>query len=256
MSLVSIHDQIKKFIIRKLKIITSDVLTIYCQSWNEAKEKAKTISVKPGWAVYFIRKDDYVDHVAIVYEQDHVMLNLYDAVLLNSSPSPMGIGIGPLTNEQFDKSGLRIITACEYIELYKEGYYKKIFVGPPPNASKETINKAGLIAKNIADTGLIDGKPAIYSFFFIPLLKKFYVKSFDPKKLKTKIGVITKKLKHTIKTTYCGSLVADIWKKAGVNNLPEVKVIKIKAITSFVLFDWSKKNNSILGGLSWDNNRN
>lgn len=251
MSLASIHDKIEKFVNKKQRIITSDISTINCQYWDEAKEKAKNIFVKPGWAVYFIRKEDYIDHVAIVPQQDSVMLNLYDAALLNSAPAPIGLGIGPLTNDKFDKSGLRIITACEYIELYKEGHYNKILVGPPPNVAEEIINKAGLIAKDIVDTGLIDGKPAVYSFFFIPLIKKFYVKSYDPLKLKTKIGVITKKLKHTIKTTYCGSLVSDIWKKAGVQNLPEVKILTVKAITSFTLFKWSKSNKSIITGLSW-----
>jgi hypothetical protein len=255
MSVASINDRIKKLLNRKLKIITTDIPTINCRSWDEAKIKAKSIPVKPGWAVYFIQKDDYVDHVAIIPEQKSKLLNLYDAILLNSTPSPIGSGIGPLTNDRSDKSGLRIITACKYIELNKEGYFKKIIIGPPPNASEEIIKKAGVIAKEIADTGLIDGKPAVYSFFFIPLLKKFYVKSFDPIKSKTKIGVITKKLKRTINATYCSSLVADIWKKAGINGLPEIKVMKIKAISSFILFDWSKKNKSILAGLSWRNNR-
>lgn len=251
MGLATIHDKIERFINKKQKIITSDISTINCQSWDDAKEKARTILLKPGWAVYFIRKEDYIDHVAIVPQQDSVMLNLLDAVLLNSTPSPMGLGIGPLTNGKSDKSGLRIITASEFIELHKEGYYKKILIGPPPNVADEIINRAGSIAKDIADTGLIDGKPAVYSFFFAPLIKKFYVKSYDPLRLKTKIGVITKKLKQTIKTTYCGGLVSDIWKRAGVQNLPEVEVFKIKAITSFTLFKWSKLNHSIITGLSW-----
>lgn len=256
MSIVSIHDRIIKLLNRKLKITTSDVPTINCQSWDEAKEKAKTIPVKPGWAVYFIRKNEYVDHIAIVPDQDKTMLNLYDAILLNSTPSPLGLGVGPLTNNLSDRSGLRIITACEYIEFYEPGYHQKIFVGPPPDISEKKIKNAGIIAKEIADTGLIDGKPAVYSFNNIPLIKKFYVKSFNPLKYKIKLGVITKKLAQTIKATYCGSLVSDIWKKAGVNNLPEVKIMTIKATSSFVLFNWSKSNNSILGGLSWDNDRN
>ena len=251
MSLASIHDKIEKILNRKQKVTTADVPTTNCQSWDEAKEKAKKILIKPGWAVYFIRKDDFVDHIAIVPQQDEAMLNLYDAILLNSTPSPLGLGIGPLTNELSDKSGLRIITAYEYIELYEHGYYQKILVGPPPNTPDENIKKAGIITKEIVDTGLIDGKPAVYSFYNIPLLKKFYVKSFDPLKFKIKIGVITKKFGHTIKTTYCGSLVAGIWEKAGVVNLPEVKILTVKAITSFILFNWSKSNKSIAAGLSW-----
>lgn len=255
MSIVSIHDQIIKLLNQKLKITTSNIPTIYCQSWNEAKEKAKTIPVKPGWAVYFIRKDDYVDHIAIVPDQDKTMLNLYDAILLNSIPSPLGVGVGPLTNNMSDRSGLRIITACEYIEFYEPGYHQKIFVGPPPDISEKKIKNAGIIAKEIANTGLIDGKPAVYSFNNIPLIKKFYVKSFDPIKSKTKFALISR-LKKTVKAIYCGSLVAQIWKKAGILDLPEVKFLKIRGHSSFSLFKWSKSNNSILGGLSWDNDRN
>ena len=128
MSIATIHDKIEKLLNKQQKISTSDIQTINCQSWEEAKEKAKTVLVKPGWAVYFIRKDDFVDHIAIVPEQDEKMLNLYDAILLNSTPSPLGLGIGPLTNELSDKSGLRIISAYEYIELYERGYYQKILV--------------------------------------------------------------------------------------------------------------------------------
>jgi len=149
---------------------------------------------------------------------------------------------------------LRIITAIEYIELFKKGDYSKIFYGPPPVKDKNMIKQAGLIAKTISDLGTIDDQPVVYSFSMIPLVKKFYAINFDPIRSKTKIAFLTKKLKKTVKAIYCGSLVAQIWQRAGISDLPEVKFLKIRGHSSFTLFKWSKSNNSILGGLSWDNN--
>lgn len=253
MSIASIHGKIEAFLNKLQKVSFDNLPLIHFPTWNELKEKSKNIKVEPGWAIYFVREKDFVDHIAIVPHQDEASLNLFDAFLLNATPPPMGLGVGPLTNDKSDTSGLRIITAIEYIELYKKGYYKKIFFGPPPVKDKEIIKKAGQIAKEISDSGTIDNQPAVYSFNNIPLIKKFYVKSFDPQKYKIKLGIKTKKRFHTIKSIYCGSLVADIWEKAGITNLPKVKILSIKSITSFLLFKWSKLNNSILGGLSWDN---
>jgi len=249
------HDKIEMFLNKIQKVSFNDLATIHFSSWNELKEKAKNIKVKSGWAIYFVREKDYVDHIAIIPHQDETSLNLFDALLLNAAPPPMGLGIGPLTDNQSDKSGLRIITAIEYIELYKKGDYKKIFFGPPPVTNKEIIKKAGLIAKEISDSGTIDNQPVVYSFSMIPLIKKFYAINFDPIKSKTKLAFLTKKLKKTVRAIYCGSLVAQIWQKAGILDLPEVKFLKIRGHSSFALFKWSKLNNSILGGLSWDNDR-
>ena len=249
------HDKIEMFLNKIQKVSFNDLATIHFSSWNELKEKAKNIKVKSGWAIYFVREKDYVDHIAIIPHQDETSLNLFDALLLNAAPPPMGLGIGPLTDNQSDKSGLRIITAIEYIELYKKGDYKKIFFGPPPVTNKDIIKKAGLIAKEISDSGTIDNQPVVYSFSMIPLIKKFYAINFDPIKSKTKLAFLTKKLKKTVRAIYCGSLVAQIWQKAGILDLPEVKFLKIRGHSSFALFKWSKLNNSILGGLSWDNDR-
>lgn len=255
MSIASIHDKLEAFLNRIQKISFSDLPTIHFPSWDELKEKAKSIKVEPGWAIYFVREKNYIDHIAIIPHQDEVNLNLFDALLLNAAPPPMGLGIGPLTDNQSDKSGLRIITAIEYIELFKTGVYKKIFFGPPPVNNKEIIKKAGLIAKEISDSGTIDNQPVVYSFSMIPLIKKFYAISFDPIKSKTKLAFLTRKLKKTVKAIYCGSLVAQIWQKAGILNLPEIKFLKIRGHSSFTLFKWAKLNNSILGGLSWDDSR-
>ncbi|MFA6017154.1 MAG: hypothetical protein WC744_03645 [Patescibacteria group bacterium] len=254
MSIASIHDKLEAFLNKVQKISFDDLSTTHFLSWDDLKEKAKDIKVKPGWAVYFVREKDYIDHIAIIPHQDEANLNLCDALLLNAAPPPIGLGIGPLTNNQSDKSGLRIITAIEYIELFKNGDYSKIFFGPPPINDHEIIKKAGLIAKEISNSGMVDDQPVVYSFSMIPLIKKFYAINFDPIKSKTKLAFLTKKLKKTVKAVYCGSLVAQIWLKAGVVDLPEVKFLKIRGHSSFSLFKWSKLNNSILGGLSWDNN--
>jgi len=253
MSIAAIHDKLEAFLNKIQKISFNDLSAIHFNSWNDLKEKAKDIRVKPGWAVYFVREKDYIDHIAIIPHQDESNLNLCDALLLNAAPPPIGLGIGPLTDDLSDKSGLRIITAIEYIELFKKGVYKKIFFGPPPASDDELINKAGLIAREISDSGMIDGLPVVYSFSMIPLIKTFYAINFDPIKSKTKLAFLTKKLKKTVKAIYCGSLVAQIWLKAGVLDLPEVKFLGIHGHSSFTLFKWTKSNNSILGGLSWDN---
>jgi len=255
MSIYSIHNKIEAFLNKLQKVSFSNLPIIHFSTWNELKEKAREIKVEPGWAIYFVREKDYVDHIAIVPRQDESLLNLFDALLLNAAPPPMGLGIGPLTDGKSDKSGLRIITAIEYIELYRKGDYKKIFFGPPPVKDKEIIKKAGQIAKEISDSGTIDNQSVVYSFSMIPLIKKFYAVYFDPIKSKTKFALISR-LKKAVKAIYCGSLVAQIWKKAGILDLPEVKFLKIRGHSSFSLFKWSKLNNSILGGLSWDNNRN
>ena len=255
MSIASIHDKLEAFLNKIQKITFDDLPTIHFPTWEDLKEKAKNIRVEPGWAIYFVREKNYVDHIAIIPHQDEVNLNLFDAILLNAAPPPIGLGVGPLTNDQSDKSGLRIITAIEYVELYKKGDYKKIFFGPPPTNNYEVIKKAGLIAQEISNSGVIDEQPVVYSFAMIPLIKKFYAINFDPIKSKTRLALLTKKLKKTVKAIYCGSLVAQIWQKAGILDLPEVKFLKIRGHSSFTLFKWSKSNNSILGGLSWSNDR-
>ena len=245
------HDKLEAFLNKIQKITFDGLNTVHFPSWDDLKEKAKNIKVEPGWAIYFVRDKGYIDHIAIIPHQDEANLNLFDALLLNAAPPPMGLGVGPLTNDKFDKSGIRIITAIEYVELYKKGDFKKIFFGPPPVTDKELIKKAGLIAKEISDSGIIDGQPAVYSFSMIPLIKKFYAINFDPLNSKTKLAFLTRKIKKTVKAIYCGSLVAQIWQKAGILDLPEVKFLRIRGHSSFTLFKWSQLNNSIVGGLSW-----
>lgn len=253
MSISSIHDKFEAFLNKIQKITFDDLKTVHLPTWDDLKEAAKLIRVEPGWAIYFVREKNYVDHIAIIPHQDEANLNLFDALLLNAAPPPIGLGIGPLTDNNSDKSGLRIITAIEYIELFKKGVYTKIFFGPPPINDKDIIKKAGLIAKEISDSGIIDGQPVVYSFSMIPLIKKFYAINFNPLNSKTKLGFLSRKLKKTVKAIYCGSLVAQIWQKAGILNLPEVKFLRIRGHSSFTLFKWSKLNKSIFGGLSWDN---
>jgi hypothetical protein len=251
MAIGDIKDKFESFINKIQKISFDDLSVVHFPTWDEFKDQAKKIKVEPGWAVYFVREHDYIDHIAIIPHQDEAALNLLDAVLLNAVPPPVGLGVGPLTNDKSDQSGIRIITTIEYIELFKSGDYKKIFFGPPPIKDKERLKKAGLIAKEISDTGLIDNFPAVFSFYNFPLIKKFYAIKADPVKNKAKLVFFSKKLKKTMKAIYCGSLVAQIWQKAGITDVPEVKFLTIKGHTSSSLFKWSKSNNSILGGISW-----
>lgn len=255
MGIGAIKDKVESLLNKIYKISLNDLNVTHFPSWDELKIKAKQIKVEPGWAIYFVREKDYIDHIAIIPHQDQVNLNLFDALLLHAAPPPVGLGVGPLVNEAADKSGLRIITAIEYIELFSVGEYSKIFFGPPPKANKTKTVSAGLIAKEISDTGLIDGSPAVFSMPTIPLVKKFYTISADPIKNKAKLAYFSKKLRKTIKAIYCGSLVAEVWKKAGITDIPETVFFKIRGYTSMLLFKWSKENKSITGGLSWGNGR-
>jgi hypothetical protein len=251
MKLFSIHDKFEKYFDKRYKVDTNSLPVSSLTTWELAKEQAKKIKLNPGWSVYFVREEGYVDHVAIAINQEAGLLNLAEAVLLHAAPSPIGIGVGPLTDHLGDKSGLRVATALEYIEDYPKNFYKKIFVGHPPNVLSELIHKAGEIAETIAKSGLIDGKPVVYSFSNIPIVKKYFVSFFDTTKQKPRIERI-KKLKKTVAPFYCGQLVADIWKRAGITDLPQMKFLTVNAVTSFTLFDWAKKGQSILDGLSWD----
>jgi len=251
MSFVGIHDKIQKFVNKKLKVDTSRLISLVTNSWEKAKKEAKKISLFPGWAVYFIRDEGYVDHIAIVINQENGLLNLSEAILLHAAPSPIGTGVGPLTNKTSDKSGLRIATALEFIELHQPGYYKKIFVGPPPNTENSLLIQAGKIAEDIAKSGLVDGKPVVYSFYNVPLINKFFVYFFDPLNKKVKIQSL-KKIKQAFTSFYCGPLVGEIWRRAGITNIPEVGFLKMRGPTSFSLFKWSKNNKTIINGLTWN----
>jgi len=236
---------------KRLKVNVNSIPVDRFNSWPEVKIQAKHIAVKPGWSIYFIRDKGYVDHVAIVINQNPKKLNLADAILLHAAPSPIGTGVGPLSNKTGDKSGLRLATALEYIEKYPPVFYKKIFIGHPPDVLSDIVHKAGEIAESIAKSGLIDGKPVVYSFSKIPFIKKYFVSHFDPHNKKPKIEKI-RKLNQSVSPFYCGELVGEIWKRAGITDLPHIKFMTIRAVTSFTLFNWAKRGQSILQGLSWD----
>lgn len=251
MKLFTIHDKVEKFFDKKFKVDTNSLPVSSLSSWEKAKEQAKKIKLNPGWSVYFVREEGYVDHVAIAINQEPGLLNLAEAILLHAAPSPIGTGVGPLTDGDRDKSGLRVATALEYIEEYPKNFYKKIFVGHPPNVVGDIIHKAGEIAESIAKSGLVDGKPVVYTFSNIPIVKKYFISFFDPMKQKPKIERI-KKLKQAVAPFYCGQLVADIWRRAGITDLPRFKFLTVDSITSFSLFNWAKSGQSILDGLSWE----
>ena len=60
------HDKLEAFLNKIQKIAFDGLNTVHFPSWDELKEKAKNIKVEPGWAVYFVREKDYVDHIAII----------------------------------------------------------------------------------------------------------------------------------------------------------------------------------------------
>lgn len=251
MKLFTIHDKVEKFFDKRFKVNTHALPVSKHTSWEIARKEAKNIKLMPGWSVYFVREEGYVDHVAISINQEAGLHNLAEAVLLHAAPSPIGIGVGPLTDRDSDKSGLRVATALEYIEEYPKKFYKKIFVGHPPKTPIDLVQKAGEIAEKIAKSGLIDGKPVVYTFSNIPFVKKYFVSFFDPHNQKPRIERI-KRLKKTVAPFYCGELVGEIWRRAGITGIPEMRFLTIKAITSFTLFSWLKQGQSILNGLSWD----
>lgn len=249
----NILDEAERIMNKKRKVQTDDVPTIHASTWEQAKETAKNIFLNPGWAVYYVRTEGFIDHVSIVPDYENGKpLNLYEAKLLHATSPPIGQGVGPLTNDFFDQSGTRICNAFEFIEEYK-GFnsYKKLFFGPPPAAVNDLVKKAGQIAKQIVDTGLIDDKPIVFSFGMLPVIKKFFVSYYDLIKKEAKIMPI-KKLHRFVTPLYCGELVGEIWKRAGIEDIPVIKFLKIQGTSSFTLFNWSKQHNTILEGLSWD----
>ncbi|MCR4313619.1 MAG: hypothetical protein NUV58_05195, partial [Candidatus Roizmanbacteria bacterium] len=70
MSISSIHDKLEAFLNKIQKISFDDLPTVNFPSWDELKEKAKNIKVEPGWAIYFVRERNYIDHIAIIPDQD------------------------------------------------------------------------------------------------------------------------------------------------------------------------------------------
>ena len=221
-------------------------------SWSEAKEKARKITLKPGWSVFYVRKEGFIDHISIVPASKKSNLNLRETPLLHATAPPIGTGVGPLTNDLFDRSGTRVCPAFEFMEEYKDSQaYKKIFFGPPPTQNTGLITKAGEIAEEIAETGLIDGKPAVFSFGNIPIINRYYVAFFNANNQKAKIKPI-KKLHQAVIPLYCGGLVGTIYKKAGITEIPEAEFLRIKGPSSFSIFKWCLDKGTILPGLSWD----
>lgn len=247
----TILDEIEKFLNKKQKIDFDKIATIKSSSWKDAFNKSKKIVLKPGWAVYYVRSEGFVDHVSIVPKDNKPNLNLAEAKLLNATAPPIGTGVGPLSNDLFDISGLRISTAFEFIESYKGNHsYSRLLFGPPPTTDDSAIDKAGTISQKIKESGLIDGSPIVFSFGMLPVVKKFFVSYYDAKKQKAKITSI-KKLHRIVIPLYCGGLVGEIWKRAGITGIPETKFLKMKGPSSFGLFKWSLENNTITGGISW-----
>ena len=249
----TILDRIEKIMNKRQKIDFNAIATLHGLDWTEAEDMAKNIFLKPGWAVFYVRDEGFIDHISIVpaYESEFP-LNLLNTPLLHVTPPPIGLGVGPLTNDVFDQSGTRVCTAFEFIESYKNRHsYKKIFFGPPPTFSELLLEEAGKIANAVAKSGLLDGKPIVFSFGMLPVIKKFFISFFDTSKQKAKIIPI-KRLHQSVIPLYCGGLVGEIWKRAGIKNIPEIKFLKMRGSSSFSIFKWCYDYGTIKTGLSWE----
>ena len=248
----SILDRMEAIMNKKYKMDYNSIPQKNFSSWDEAKKNAKKIMIKPGWAVYYVRSEGYIDHISIVPKVEESNLNLLETPLLHATVPPIGLGVGPLTNDFFDRSGTRLCSAFEFMESYKDTQaYKKVFFGPPPTLNESYIDKAGRIAQQIANTGLVDGKPVVFSFGMLPILNKFYVSFFNADTDKAKIRPI-KKLHQSVIPLYCGGLVGKIYEEAGIKNVPQVEFMKIKGPSSLSIFKWCLGSGTILPGLSWN----
>jgi len=246
----NILDKIEKIMNKKFQVAVKDLSALALKSWEEAKKSAQTIILKPGWAVFFARKEGFIDHIAIVPGFPTQKLNLAKTPLLHATAPPIGKGIGPLTSTHYDQSGLRLSTAFDFIEEYQDHYsYEKLFFGPPPVDNLKKINRAGEIARQIAKTGLLDGQPVVFSFGMVPIIKNFFVSFYNEVNHKATITPI-KKIHKTVKPLYCGGLVGEIWKKAGIKNIPQVRVFNYRGYSSFSLFKWCHEQIGVKG-ISW-----
>lgn len=225
------------------------------KSFNEAKDKLKEIQVKPGYAVFFWdRKINYIDHIAIVPKQKSKNLNLLKAKLVHGSPPPIGKSHGPLSRS-VDYSGVRVASVEEYLQKNTD-IYSRIFVGAPPGITFAQIKKAGEIAKNVGDTGILLGKPAFYSFNI--LNKILFISWVDYSNYKfAKLSIpyfISKKLLGSYfawRYTYCGDLVGCIYKKAGIKNIPKAKVLIFSGYRSSTFYEWFRECDSLKFAVFW-----
>ena len=223
--------------------------------------KMSKIKVKPGWAVFFWSKIvDYVSHVAIVIDQLEENLNLLNAKLLHATPPGVGIAKGPfakkINNIYYDYSGLRLCTAYEFIkENPKE--YRRICIGSPPYTIKEYVSRAGQLAREIGESGLLFGKPTFYS---LPLLGSLFIigrfnyenhdklRFYNPHLLSWKL---TKSFTNW-QFIYCSKLIGSIWEKVGVKNLPRWGFSTIKDFNTSTLYEYLRDQDALSAMFMWE----
>lgn len=224
---------------------------INLNKYSDLPQALQKIKIKPGWSVFFWHKKvDFIDHIAIVPLQDNQDLNLLNAVLLQGSPPP-------IDSADNDFSGIRLMTAMEFLGN-KGSSYSKIIVGKPPRASKDQLAQAGELAYSLGEAQSFDGKPVFYSF---PILNKLlFVKRFNyDTHQKFKFGIPflgVKKLNGgkslDWETTYCGDLVGQIYNRSGFKNLPKIKVFGFFAYRSSTFYEWFRKNNTLETAVVWE----
>ena len=222
------------------------------ETYEDAKDLFKNVKLQPGYSVFFwYKKINYIDHIAIVPKQSEKDLNLADAKLLHGTPPPAGVGNGPLGN---DYSGIRLCSLPEYIAGNHYGY-AKIIVGRPPKTTEAVLNEAGRFARQIGETGIVDGKPAFYS---LPIINKLlYVKSFNyDTHGNAKISFARKDAKKVIgsgdfDTVYCGDVVGRVYDSVGINNVPKATVLGISEYRSSTFYEWFRENNALTDAVVW-----
>jgi hypothetical protein len=179
--------------------------------------------------------------------QKEESLNLRDAVLLQGSPPPMG---------KKDFSGIRMMTALEFLGN-KGDAYLKIIVGYPPQTTSEQLAEAGEIAQKIGQEKSFSGKPVFYS---LPFLRAFvYIKNFDYNNhLFLNPGIphlAAKKINNSYfswETTYCGDLVGKVYFFTGIKNLPKARVFGFAEYRSSTFYEWFRKNDSLVSAVAWN----
>jgi hypothetical protein len=257
MNIVSIYDKLISWI-RSIEYRNTPPKGIIIENvscYNDFVKELKKIKIKPGWAVYFWqRKVQFVDHIAIVPEQDKKKLNLYNAELIHGTPPPIGRSNGPLSKGK-DYSGIRLCTLYEFTKANPK-HYSRIAVGPLPGISDKQQKRAGEIAKKVGDTGLIINRPAFYS---LNLINPFiFIKSIDYRTYsKARFGIpwlVAKKMLGSFRlwrSIYCGALAGIIWKLAGVRYVPKARVLCFSGYRSSTFYKYAREKGTLKYLITW-----
>lgn len=216
---------------------------------RSALETMGQVPVLPGQSILFWEKGiNFVSHIALVLPQSSENLLLDRADLLHATPPSIGVAKGPLSSP-IDESGIRICKVSDYIQA-DPTEYSRIIVGSPPNASDEKLTEAGMIGQEIAETGLIDGHPAVYS---PPVLEAIvYIRKHDYRRHRSMFAPRLRRPADST-LTYCGRLIGSIYQQAGIKELPKAELLRIKGLgySSSVFYEYFRDGNSLQHVVSW-----